>query len=109
MNHINLFDKEQVIDYGEYLRNGLSNLEYCAREPEQHFEEWMKLRTQGISNITSLREDNEKLRAGTPFNGCWNRLKMFVENVQVDDPMSEEEKEMIINMCNKHAPQHEPK
>jgi len=28
----------------------------------------------------------------------WRRVLMFVENVDVNDPMSEEEKEMIINI-----------
>jgi hypothetical protein len=31
--------------------------------------------------------------------GFWNRLKMFVENVQVNDAMSEEEKGMILYNC----------
>lgn len=30
----------------------------------------------------------------------WNRLKSFISNVQVNDPMSEEEKNMIIYVCN---------
>ena len=29
----------------------------------------------------------------------WKRLEMFVENVQVNDMPSEEEKEMILNVC----------
>ena len=31
----------------------------------------------------------------------WIRLKSFVINVQVNDQMSEEEKEMILNICDK--------
>lgn len=31
----------------------------------------------------------------------WERLKSFVENVQVNDLMSEEEKQMILNNCEK--------
>ena len=34
-----------------------------------------------------------------PFKGFWDRLKMFVSNVEVQDPMSEEEKDMIIAVC----------
>ena len=34
-----------------------------------------------------------------PFEGFWNRLKMFVENVEVNDAMSEEEKGMILHTC----------
>jgi len=37
----------------------------------------------------------------------WRRLKMFVEDVKVNDPMSEEEKGMILNMCDYHISQHE--
>ena len=37
-----------------------------------------------------------------PFPGFWKRLKTFAKNVQVNDPMSEEEKEMIIHVCDKH-------
>ncbi len=29
----------------------------------------------------------------------WKRLEMFVENVRVSDPMSEEEKEMILHIA----------
>jgi hypothetical protein len=39
--------------------------------------------------------------ADKPFNNFYLRLKAFVSNVQVNDPMSEEEKEMIIYVCNK--------
>ena len=31
----------------------------------------------------------------------WIRLKSFVSNVKVNDQMSEEEKEMILNICDK--------
>jgi len=34
-----------------------------------------------------------------PFPGFWKRLESFVGNIQVNDPMSEEEKDMIINIC----------
>jgi len=33
-----------------------------------------------------------------PLN-FWERLEMFISNVEVNDPMSEEEKEMIISVC----------
>ena len=38
-----------------------------------------------------------------PFEGFWNRLKTFVENVQVNDAMSEEEKGMILHTCNEQT------
>lgn len=31
----------------------------------------------------------------------WKRLKLFVSEVQVNDPMSDEEKNMIIDVCDK--------
>ena len=34
-----------------------------------------------------------------PIN-FWTRLKEFIEDVQVNDPASEEEKEMIVHVCN---------
>jgi hypothetical protein len=46
---------------------------------------------------TQCQED----MADKPFNNFYLRLKAFVSNVQVNDPMSEEEKEMIIYVCNK--------
>lgn len=35
-----------------------------------------------------------------PFKGFWNRLHSFVANVEVNDAMSEEEKCMILSVCN---------
>ena len=35
-----------------------------------------------------------------PFEGFWNRLHSFVANVEVNDAMSEEEKCMILSVCN---------
>jgi len=32
----------------------------------------------------------------------WKRLEMFVENVQINDPMSEEEKEMILRISKEY-------
>lgn len=37
----------------------------------------------------------------TPHPSFWKRLKTFVEAVQVNDPMSLEEKEMILNTYKK--------
>ena len=50
-----------------------------------------------IDGYTQCQED----MADKPFNNFYLRLKSFVSNVQVNDPMSEEEKEMIIYVCNK--------
>jgi len=33
----------------------------------------------------------------------WKRLESFVSNVQINDPMSEEEKDMILNICKEEA------
>ncbi len=38
-------------------------------------------------------------RINEPFKNFWLRLEMFVENVQVNDAMSEQEKDMILNIC----------
>ena len=37
--------------------------------------------------------------------GFWQRLKWFVSDIQVNDPMSEEEKEMIIHVCDEQLKQ----
>lgn len=37
-----------------------------------------------------------------PFKGFWKRLEMFVQEVQVNDPMSEGEKEMILRIARKN-------
>ena len=50
-----------------------------------------------IDGYTQCQED----MADKPFNNFYLRLKSFVSNVKVNDPMSEEEKEMIIYVCNK--------
>ena len=50
-----------------------------------------------IDGYTQCQEDMDD----KPFNNFYLRLKSFVSNVQVNDPMSEEEKEMIIYVCNK--------
>lgn len=34
-----------------------------------------------------------------PFHNFWFRLGLFMDNVQVNDQASEEEKEMIQNVC----------
>jgi len=38
----------------------------------------------------------------------WKRLEMFVENVKVNDAMSEEEKEMIIRIAQDEQNSHKP-
>jgi hypothetical protein len=48
------------------------------------------------NKLESMQKENERLKV---FDGFWRRLLMFVENVQVNDMMSEEEKGMIINIC----------
>lgn len=36
-----------------------------------------------------------------PFPGFWERLESFVKDVQVNDPVGQEEKEMILSVCKK--------
>ena len=59
----------------------------------------------------TTEDDTSKLMAGfaqkviadrMPFEGFWKRLLMFVENIEVSDCASEEEKEMIINISKKY-------
>ena len=49
-----------------------------------------------VEGYIQCQEDINK----EPFNNFYLRLKRFVSNVQVNDLMSEEEKEMIIHVCN---------
>ena len=44
--------------------------------------------------IESIRKEDKP-----PIN-FWTRLKDFIEDVQVNDPASEEEKAMIVHVCN---------
>ena len=57
---------------------------------------------QQMSVETFIRVASELLEEREPFKGFWNRLEMFVSNVQVNDMMSEEEKGMILSVCKQH-------
>ena len=46
------------------------------------------------SYAQQIREEDK-----LPIN-FWTRLKDFIEDVQVNDPASEEEKGMIVHVCN---------
>ena len=48
--------------------------------------------------------DREKIKANEPFPGFWARLYDFVENIEVCDAMSDEEKHMILNVCRNRMP-----
>jgi len=50
-----------------------------------------------INDLQRLR----MLTCNEPSRNFYLRLKNFVSNVQVNDMMSEEEKEMIISVCDK--------
>lgn len=50
-----------------------------------------------INDLQRLR----MLACNEPSRNFYLRLKNFVSNVQVNDMMSEEEKEMIISVCNR--------
>ena len=39
------------------------------------------------------------MKAYSTHRTFWKRLYLFIENVQVNDPMSEEEKKVIIDVC----------
>ena len=67
--------------------------------------DWLTLQTalNARTNKTEMMEEEPY----TDQVSFWRRLKMFVEDVKVNDPMSEEEKGMILNMCDYHISQHE--
>lgn len=48
-----------------------------------------------LEELTEMGETDSEL-IGINF---WKRLEMFVSDVSVADPMSEEEKDMILNVC----------
>ena len=50
------------------------------------------------SDIAHLYSAGEEV-SHEPFNGFWIRLKEFISNVEVNDAMSEEEKGMILSVC----------
>ena len=50
-----------------------------------------------INDLQRLR----MLTCNEPSRNFYLRLKNFVSDVKVNDPMSEEEKEMIISVCDK--------
>lgn len=56
-----------------------------------HMSEWSSDKI--IYDINSLLKE-------IPFDGFWKRLEDFVSNVKVNDQPSEEEKEMILHICN---------
>ena len=35
-----LMEREQMLRFAHYLRNGLTNMEYCKKEHEEHLEYW---------------------------------------------------------------------
>ena len=72
------------------------------KNAEEFFKEQCPLHTPAeVKMFAEFTEQYATIRT-EPFPGFWKRLKSFVSNVQVNDPMSEEEKEMIIHVCDKH-------
>jgi len=59
----------------------------------------LSLETVNEELISDLDEYAEQV-ANEPFTGFYKRLRDFVSNVQVNDAMSEEEKDMILYVCN---------
>ena len=65
---------------------------------EKHYTQiTLSQRTAFKLGYTQCQKDMSK----EPFKNFYLRLKNFVLDVKVNDPMSEEEKEMIISVCNK--------
>lgn len=50
----------------------------------------------GISDMM-IEEANECIKE--PFPGRWERLESFVKDIQVNDQIGQEEKDMILNIC----------
>lgn len=36
------FSAEDMLNFAHYLRNGLTNLEYCEKEHDEHLADWQK-------------------------------------------------------------------
>jgi hypothetical protein len=56
----------------------------------------------GSGNNNGLTHYYIPVQASVVFNGFWKRLELFMENVNVNDIMSEEEKEMILSVCKRN-------
>ena len=70
------------------------------------YETGMDKSLQDIEIDHAIREFAQQIREEDklPIN-FWTRLKEFIEDVQVNDPASEEEKEMIVHVCNEFKKQ----
>lgn len=51
-----------------------------------------------IPFLEAMEEYGNKI---TPDKTFWGRLELFIKNVNVNDMMSEEEKQYILNTCKK--------
>jgi len=87
-------------DYEDALKAMESHKDQEGEEKDKQIlrlqDSLLEITRKSIEQIESLHKRNKEL---TMFNGFWGRLKDFVSNVQVNDMMSEEEKQMIIGVC----------
>ena len=78
---------------------------------EEYYKEYVNMKTQdadyflkvgmcsGVGDVIDYVDNNDFYYLDRKF---WERLKKFIDNVEVNDPMSEEEKGMILNICDKN-------
>jgi hypothetical protein len=90
-----------------------SQLQQIAEEQYPHYDK-QSVRIEGVNDgmISDYNRITNIERAafihGLTFDrfplNFWERLEMFISNVEVNDPMSEEEKQMIISVCKSNTP-----
>ncbi len=87
------------------LRSGISilsdNIEICRIfDGKQSINDYAFIKKASEEKAPIKESETRNMNmVNEPFKDFWLRLEMFVENVQVNDAMSEEEKSMILNIC----------
>ena len=76
--------KEHTI-YGVGFEFEKVSISSCIESPK-----WVKFK-----DVELIEEEKDY----TQDKAFWERLKIFVKDIQVNDAMSEEEKEMILHVC----------
>lgn len=39
------YSKQDMFNFSNYMRNGISNLEYCSKTQDQHLQDWIDKNT----------------------------------------------------------------
>ena len=94
--------KTEELKYKLRHVSGLMDLAYFYDgqvDDPLYYDRWSgrleKIADKLIESYAQQIREEDKL----PIN-FWTRLKEFIEDVQVNDPASEEEKGMIVHVCN---------